>query len=346
MTKKFILTYLLIIIFLNSNSYGENNRYFDFDKGIIALMYHRFDEHKYPSTNIQMDIFKEQISIIENLGINFLHPKNLNEEILKPDKIKKILLTIDDGFQSFYENAWPFLKEKNIPFILFISTEAVGKKGYMKWIHIKELEKSGLAVIGNHSHTHNYLVDEKDEDIIIDLEKSINLFKKNLGYSPEIFSYPFGEYSSSFKQIVKKYDFKFAFGQHSGVIDLTKDFFELPRFPINENYGEIDRFKFIVNTMPFQFKKIYPENKYIKLNENPPNIKIIFFEEQKNLKNITCFSNEGNLWRKSKISFENKNTLIITIEEKFLTERGRINCSLNDKEGWRWLGIQYVISEY
>ena len=75
MTKKFILVYLLIIVFVNSNSYGENNRYFEIDKGIIALMYHRFDEHKYPSTNIQMDIFKEQISIIKNHEINFLNPK-------------------------------------------------------------------------------------------------------------------------------------------------------------------------------------------------------------------------------------------------------------------------------
>jgi len=106
------LAYLLIIIFLNSNSYGENNRYFEFDKGIIVLMYHRFDEHKYPSTNIQMDIFKEQINIIENLKINFLHPKNFNEEISKPNEVKKILLTIDDGFQSFYDNAWPILKKK------------------------------------------------------------------------------------------------------------------------------------------------------------------------------------------------------------------------------------------
>ena len=75
-------------------------------------MYHRFDEHKYPSTNIQMDIFKEQINIIENLKIKFLHPKNFSEEISKPNEVKKILLTIDDGFQSFYDNAWPFLKKK------------------------------------------------------------------------------------------------------------------------------------------------------------------------------------------------------------------------------------------
>ena len=179
MTKKFIFAYLLIIIFLNSNSYGENNRYFEFDKGIIALMYHRFDEHKYPSTNIQMDIFKEQINIIENLNINFLHPKNLNKEISKPNEVKKILLTIDDGFQSFYDNAWPVLKTKNIPFILFISTTYVGKKGYMNWEQIKEVEESGLGIIGNHSHTHEYLVDKTNNQIINDINQAIELFEKS-----------------------------------------------------------------------------------------------------------------------------------------------------------------------
>ena len=92
---------------------------------------------------------------ILDLFYQLLHPKKLNEEITKPNELKKILLTIDDGFLSFYENAWPYLKEKNIPFILFIATADVGKSGYMNWEQIKELEKSGLVVIGNHSHTHN-----------------------------------------------------------------------------------------------------------------------------------------------------------------------------------------------
>ena len=36
----------------------------------------------------------------------------------------------------------------------------------------------------------------------------------------------------------------------------------------------------------------------------------------------------------------------INIDEKFVGERGRINCSLRDPSGlWRWLGIQFVISE-
>ena len=67
----------------------------------------------------------------------------------------------------------------------------------------------------------------------------------------QFFSYPFGEYSLEFKKIIKDLNFDYAFGQHSGVIDETKDFFELPRFPINEKYGNIDRFKTLVKTLPF-----------------------------------------------------------------------------------------------
>ena len=67
---------------------------------------------------------------------------------------KDILITIDDGFSSFYKHAWPYLKKKKIPFILFISTEAVGKNGYMNWEQIKEIEKENFAFIGNHSHSH------------------------------------------------------------------------------------------------------------------------------------------------------------------------------------------------
>ena len=67
---------------------------------------------------------------------------DFNLNFNKPKLKKKILLTIDDGFTSFYENAWPYLKEKKIPFILFISTEAVGKYGYMDWDQIKEIERN------------------------------------------------------------------------------------------------------------------------------------------------------------------------------------------------------------
>ena len=53
--------YLLLILEemkIISNTYSD-------DMGILSLMYHRFDEDKYPSTNIQMDVFKKQMQIIK-----------------------------------------------------------------------------------------------------------------------------------------------------------------------------------------------------------------------------------------------------------------------------------------
>ena len=334
----------IILLFFNCNSKAEENniKYYSDDKGILSLMYHRFDENKYPSTNIKMDIFKQQINIIKNLKYNFYNPNDLEKNFHKPKTEKKILITIDDAFSSFYEVAWPYLKEEKIPFILFVSTKTVGKKGYMTWDQIKKLDKESTAYIGNHSHTHNYLVDQKNEDFVIDIATSSSIFKEKLGYNPIFFSYPFGEYSALIKEHISK-NFKFSFGQHSGVIDINKNRHELPRFPINEKYGDLKRFKFLINLNPLQYKVLYPSDKLL-INNNPPKFSVEFFDEQKNIKNINCFSDEGNKWEKSDVYF-NQNILNLNFRDKFEFRRGRINCSLNDKGLWRWFGIQFSVKQ-
>ena len=310
-------------------------------------MYHRFDENKYPSTNIRNKIFIEHLKEINSSQIEFIAFKKF-EKIINTNIDKNyLLLTIDDAFESFYLNAWPILKSKKIPFILFVSTREIGKYGYMTWEQIKEIAANDLVTIGNHSHSHDYLIDWDNDKIKLDLEKSIEIFKQKLNYSPKIFSYPFGEYSSNLKKIVKDLNFEFAFGQHSGAIDITKDFLELPRFPINEKYGELKRFKFILNTLPFPYEIITPENRYLKISNNPPEVHIKFFKNLIKIQNINCYSNEGNKWQKSNIKFISEDEIKILLNDKFKSERGRINCSLLENgDKWRWLGIQYVIAEY
>ncbi len=308
-------------------------------------MYHRFEENKYPSTNIKIQDFKSHINLIKNSGIKFISHKEFEESVNKDNSNKKILLTIDDGFSSFYNEAWPILRKENIPFIIFINTETVGSKGYMNWDQIKEIANFEFVHIGNHSHSHDYLVDKTDKEIKKDLETAKKILKTKLNYETKFFAYPFGEYKESYKKIVEDLGFLYAFGQHSGVIDKTKNKLELPRFPINEKYGKIERFKNLLKTIPFPYKKIIPEEKYLSEENNPPEVKIIFFENGPNLKNIGCYSNEENEWRKSKLNFDKKNELRIILDGKFTTERGRINCSLREKDGsWRWLGIQFIVS--
>ena len=288
-----------------------------------------------------MDIFEKQMEIIKEQDYEFYDPKNFVKEFEKIKENKKILITIDDAFKSFYTEAWPFLKEKKIPFILFVSTEPIGKYGYMNWDEIKEIDNSDFGYIGHHSHTHEYLIDMSDKEFENDIETATKIFKDQLGYVPNIFSYPFGEYSLYMKKYISK-NFKIAFGQHSGIIDVNKDKFELPRFPINEKYGELKRFKSIINYMPLEFKTLIPEEKMINQNNNPPKLSIEFFDKQKNIDKITCYSNDGGNWKKSNLKIE-QNTLIINFDEKFLPRRGRINCSLNDNGKWRWFGTQFTV---
>ena len=337
-----IKLFIIILLFTpNSKAEEKNIKYYSDDKGILSLMYHRFNENKYPSTNIQMNIFKKQIEIIKSSKYKFYDPKDLKENFYNPKEQKKILITIDDGFSSFYDNAWPYLKMEKIPFILFISTEAVGKNGYMTWDQIKEVEKETIAYIGNHSHTHGYLVDLENDDFIKDISIANQKFISNLGYNPIFFSYPFGEYSNLIKDHISK-NFQFSFGQHSGVIDFNKDPYELPRFPINEKYGDLERFKFLINLYPLQYKNLFPNDKYLIINNNPPKFYIEFFKDQKNTNNINCFSDEGGKWEKSNINF-NQQKLNLSFREKFNFRRGRINCSLKDNEIWRWLGVQFSV---
>ena len=338
--KLFIILFLLIT---NSKAEDNNIKQYSNDEGVLSIMYHRFDENKYPSTNIQMEVFLKQIQLIKDLNYSFIHPEDFEKNFNIPKKQKKILITVDDAFQSFYEVAWPFLKENRIPFILFVSTEPVGNRGYMTWEQIREVEKEKFAVIGHHSHSHEYLIDKTNEDFEEDIETANRIFNEKIGYVPSLFSYPFGEYSEFMRNYISK-KFTYAFGQHSGVIDVNKEKFQLPRFPINENYGELKRFTSIIKTYPLEYKELLPVEKKLNKSNNPPSFSVEFFKDQKNIKNINCYSNEGDQWEKSNIIF-NDTILNINFREAFLPRRGRINCSLNDDGKWRWFGTQFIVKD-
>ena len=62
-------------------------------------MYHRFEENKYPTTNIKIADFKHQIDLIENNGFNFINANDFENNLINYKNKKKILLTLDDSFK-------------------------------------------------------------------------------------------------------------------------------------------------------------------------------------------------------------------------------------------------------
>ena len=59
---------------VNSNAQDNNSKLYSKDEGVLSIMYHRFDEIKYPSTNIRMDIFEKHVDLIKNSNLDFINP--------------------------------------------------------------------------------------------------------------------------------------------------------------------------------------------------------------------------------------------------------------------------------
>ena len=56
---------------------------------LISIMYHRFEENKYPSTNIKIDIFKKQLELIDkNYNIEYYYPIKFDKDSIKNDPQK------------------------------------------------------------------------------------------------------------------------------------------------------------------------------------------------------------------------------------------------------------------
>ena len=86
--KKFFIITCLYLFYLFKTICIRNPLEEIEDFGIISLMYHRFEENKYPSTNIKIKDFKKHLEIIEENKIKFINPKNFENE-LKNNKLQK-----------------------------------------------------------------------------------------------------------------------------------------------------------------------------------------------------------------------------------------------------------------
>ena len=78
-----------MVLLSKSQAVGNTNKSYSKDEGIVSIMYHRFNENKYPSTNIQMEVFKKHIEIIENNNLDYIIPSNFLDNFNKPKNKKK-----------------------------------------------------------------------------------------------------------------------------------------------------------------------------------------------------------------------------------------------------------------
>jgi hypothetical protein len=145
------------------------------------------------------------------------------------DKI--VVFTIDDSYKSFYKNGLPLFIKYKIPFTLFVYTKATTEKwgDFMSWREVKECAKYGE--LGVHSWAHPHLAKLKSVDIIKDTKKAIDAFKKYMGYIPNMYAYPYGEYNERVKKIINSF-FPIIVNQNSGAYSLQSPINDINRIAL------------------------------------------------------------------------------------------------------------------
>ena len=338
-----LLTFLFFIIptvsfsQTNETSQVSNANYASF------IMYHRFGDSRYPSTNIKKEQFLEHINELIKPKYKVISIEKALQAInnIELTKDRSVVITIDDAYSSVYKYAWPIFKKYNLPFTLFVSTDVIDNKtpGYMNWEQIRILRDHGVT-IGSQTKSHPHMFKLTREKIIQELSFSNKRFIDEIGGAPKYFAYPYGEYNIEVIEQVKLHGFVAAFGQHSGVAHKSLGMYELPRFAMNEKYGDMDRFLLAVNALPMPISDLSPKNPVI--SKNPPSYGFTLSNKIEPKNAVRCFANNG---LKADTKRLGKNRIEIRLNGPFLKGRGRINCTMAGIDNrWRWLGRQFIIN--
>lgn len=201
---------------------------------VVVLGYHRVvDNVRRPDTEISKVDFEKQMQQLKDEGItvipmrDFLAWKRGEKDI----PAKSAVITMDDGWKSQYQNAWPILQKFGYPFTLFIYTDYVkgGPKSggeSITWDQIAEMRDAGVD-IGGHTTSHKDLrgkrgtqpTAEYDAWLWNELNGSKQAMEQRLGIKIEALALPYGFYNAHVQEMAKKagYDAIFTvYGQRIG----------------------------------------------------------------------------------------------------------------------------------
>ena len=307
----------------------------------VILMYHRFGEDIYPSTNVRIEQFEAHIRELRE-GPYTVLPVSEIAAALRSGKTlpdRTVGITVDDAYLSTYTEAWPRLKAAGFPFALFIATDAVDKRyaGMVDWDQIREMRAAGVE-IGAHTGSHLHMPDNSPAANRAELQRSLKRFEEELGERPALFVYPYGEASLATQAIIGEFGFETAFGQHSGVAHGAGNLMYLPRFALNENYSALEDFILRVNALPLAVSDISPRDSFIN-DRNPPLVGFTVDASAGSLGGLACYHSQ---FGKADLDILGTHRVEIRFSEPFRVGRTRLNCTKPAGKGrWRWFGMQY-----
>ena len=319
---------------------------------INSFIYHRFDDNRYPSTNISVEIFTQQLEFLRERGIPAVSTQEISEKIARGERLPEsgVMITVDDAYRSFYEAGMPVIRKFDVPVSLFINTDSVGTPGYMTWDEIRQVAEEGVE-IGNHTATHAYLVEKNKgesfpqwrERVYNDILKAQQAFERELGATPNIFAYPYGEYSAEIIEILKELGFIAAYAQQSGVIHAEHDPFTLPRFPMGGPFATLDDFKSKAVMKPLIVVEQQPFDPVIYDSSKAPALDLYMPGVTGGGGQFNCFAQGGNRCTVSVNQERGDGWYRVTGDSPLKGRRNKYTLTRQAQEGgWQWFSQLWI----
>lgn len=322
----------------------------------VILQYHHISEETPGITSVTPEQFQRHLNYLL-MNDHVVLPLDevvgaLRDGAELPDRC--VALTIDDAYLSAYTEAFPRVRRYGYPLTVFVSTEAIdqGLSGYLSWEQAREMLDAGIR-FQNHSHSHAHLIrraaDEGDEDweqrVAADIQTAQNRIEAELGATPTLFAYPYGEYNLALKRIIESMGLV-GFGQQSGPVWRQADFSALPRFPMASLYASMRTFPNKLNSLPLPITGAFPDDPVVPLAEWQPALTLVFKPEVPNAKQLSCFLN-GSPEVVYQWLEQPPGTVVVTPKGRLNVGRNRTNCTLpiGDTGHFAWYSHNWIRRE-
>ncbi len=317
----------------------------------VAFVYHRFAEDRYPSTSVSLEQFDSHLQYLAREDYSVLPLEEIVARLREGGELpdRSVALTVDDGYRSVYQHAYPRLKRRGWPFTVFVSTDAIDARlsDFMSWEQMREMGAHG-ASFANHSATHAVLhrrgrsTDGPTWRKLVrnDIEKAERRLREELGKAPPLFAYPYGEYDKELAELVKELGFT-AFGQQSGAMGAMSDTRALPRFPVAGAYTRLESFKVKAASLPLPVVDLRPWDPVTL--ERRPRIEVRLGQSEARTDKLACFvGGQGKIpvqW------LEPGRRFAVAAREELPRGRNRYNCTAPNRDGSRyfWFSQQWVV---
>lgn len=252
-----MLRRLMVLIFLGMLpliAADGNNGFPSYKNKVAVLIYHHVDDRDVSSVTITTDLLERQMRDLHRRGYRFITMEDFRRYMAgAPVPDNAVLVTFDDGYESFYSNAVPVLERYGVQAVNFVITSDVDQpvKGTLPSMSSQEMAQltaKGLAELQCHSHNLHRLLNPKEsylsglaetngvretdreyrQRVRKDTETSMRELSR-FGQTVDSYAYPYGMYTTEVIGLLGDEGIRYAFTVKAGMTDRLTPKMEIPR---------------------------------------------------------------------------------------------------------------------